>query len=87
MIAIKDKSEEVWGWYDINQKGMIRYEDGTTKKITSKDVIFTSGKYAGTLLSDLSDVWYLNFMKKQAVDNSDWFMEQCAKLRLLEIRG
>lgn len=86
MVTIKDKANDVWGWYDLNHKGYVKYEDGTVEKIHSRHIVFTSGKYVGKLLSDVSDVWYLNYIKKRGVDTGDWFLENCAKLRLLELK-
>lgn len=70
---------------DPDNKGMIRYEDGTTKRIETCDVLFNHGQYNGKLLSEVSDFKYLNWMKKQGVDKNDYFLENCAKLRLLEL--
>ena len=64
---------------------IIWYEDGTTKQLTTKDVVFERGKYEGQLLSDISDNWYLNFLLKIAVEKSDDFLGKCARIRLLEL--
>lgn len=85
MVVIKDKDGEVWGWYSPTEKGVVCYEDGDCHKITTNDVIFDRGQHEGKLLSEISDFRYLNYMKKQGGDNGDYFLENCAKLRLLEL--
>jgi len=85
MITLKDKDNGAWGGMDLERNGWILYEDGTTKKIETSDVIFDHGQHAGKLLSEVSDFRYLNWMKKQGVDKKDYFLENCAKLRLLEL--
>ena len=85
MVTIKDKPNDVWGWVCTEQKGMVCYEDGDQHKITSSDIIFDHGKNKGQLLSEVSDFRYLNWMKQQGVDKDDWFLKNCAMLRLLEL--
>ena len=85
MITLKDKPGDVWGWLDLKEAGTIRYEDGTTKKIETSDILFNHGQNDGKLLSEVSDFKYLNWMKKQGVDKDDWFLKNCAMLRLLEL--
>lgn len=86
MITIKDKSDDNWCALGFDDNSHVYCEDGTKEPFTTSHVLFTRGKYEGELLSNVSDVWYLNFMQKQGVDNEDWFMQECAKMRLLEIK-
>lgn len=86
MIAIKDKPNDNWGWPCVKGvKDWVCFENGERELLATHHVVITRGKYAGTSLSDLDDVWYLNFMKDKGVDNDEGFMVKCAKLRLSEL--
>jgi hypothetical protein len=85
MITIVDKENGAWGGMDLTRNGYIIYDDGTSKKIETKDVIFDHGQFSGELLSEVSDYRFLKWMEKRGVDNGDYFLKNCAMLRLLEL--
>lgn len=85
MVTIKEKAGGVWGWLSPTDKGTVCYEDGDRHKITTSDVVFDRGQHEGKLLSEVSDFRYLKWMEKVGVDSEDYFVRNCAKLRLLEL--
>ena len=85
MVGIIDKPDDNWGWVSLADDSWVCFENGEREKLTTKHVLIERGKYAGTRLLDLDDAWYLNFMKKQGVENGDVFLLKCANLRLLEL--
>ena len=81
----------------INDWGNFRYEEGTTKIIevwyeesnttvpfTTSRVMMTRGKYAGSLLSEVSDTWYLKFIMEKNPD--DGFIKEAFTKRLEELK-
>ena len=61
------------------------FENGERERIRSGHIVFTHGKYAGQLLSEMDDRWYLEFMHRRGVDTGDHFMVKCAEVRLQEL--
>lgn len=87
MISIKDKSPDCWAWLDLVETNLIRYEDGTTKKLTFSDMYFTHGKYAGEKLSDVDDVSYLEYLKRSAGDKKDDFTKKYVSVLLKKLKN
>lgn len=72
-----------WGTIDW-ANGEIKYdESGTTKPFLTSDIIFTRGKYAGLLLSEVTDTWYLKFISEKNSD--DYLITYSFKIRLGEL--
>jgi len=84
MLYLLDNGDD---WSTISSDfTTIRYESGATKPLTPSDVSVEIGKYKDSILSDISDVWYLNFIKKISVEKSDIFAQHCVNMRLLELK-
>lgn len=63
----------------------IWYEESkTTNPLTTSQVIFNRGKYEGSLLSEVSDTWYLKFMMEKNPD--DEFTNLMFTKRLKELK-
>lgn len=86
MVTIKDKPNGAWGFIWGKDLDRIYYEDGTSFDFNSNLIEFDRGQKAGTSLADISDVRYLNWLIKIAVDSEDIFLEKCARFRLLLIK-
>ena len=61
----------------------IWFEDGTKRKANTSDFIFVAGKYEGSLLSEVSDTWYLGFIMSKNPD--DHLIQKTFKKRLGEL--
>lgn len=80
MITTVDKND-CWFWSDAE---MLYGEDGSRRPVECSDIIFTHGKYEGSLLSEVGDSWYLNFIKNKNLD--DYFMKTLFDKRLGELK-
>lgn len=58
-----------WGIIDWDTEEITYDESGGRIPFSTKQVIFTRGKYAGSLLSEVSDSWYLKFIKDKNPDD------------------
>ena len=59
-------------------------ESDTTIPLTTRQVIFDRGKYEGSLLSEVSDSWYLKFIMEKNPD--DGFIKLMFQKRLEELK-
>jgi hypothetical protein len=86
MIDVLDGPGGVDDWAHIDwEKETIWYEESdTTKKLTTKDFIFKRGKYAQSLLSEITDTWYLKFIRDKNPD--DYLIEFMFNKRLGELK-
>lgn len=83
MIYLKDNGDD---WATVSSDlGTICFESGTTRPFRTSDVELTVGKYKGTTLAEISDVWYLNFLKKLSTEKKDIFLAKCVDMRLNEL--
>ena len=57
------------------------FEDGTHRPLRPSDYHLTFGKYSGQTLAEVSDEWYLSFLKKVGTENKDWFLLRCLELK------
>lgn len=80
MITTVDKNE-TWFWSDGDT---IYGEDGSRRPILTSDIVFTAGKYQGRLLSEITDSWYLKFIKDKNKD--DYFIKVMFDKRLGELK-
>ena len=72
-------------WSALLDLETVIYEDGLTVPLTTDLLEITYGKYKGWKLSDVADTGYLEWMKKNAVDKDDKFIEKYVTVRLLEL--
>lgn len=69
-----------WSWSDAQT---IWFENGVKRQIETSDVIFTHGKFDGYKLSEVTDTWYLRFIKEKNSD--DYFIKTLFEKRLGEL--
>lgn len=79
MITTVDRND-CWFWSDGD---MIYGEDGTRREVKTSDIVFTTGKYVGSKLSEVTDSWYLKFIRDKNKD--DYFIKKMFTLRLGEL--
>lgn len=79
MITTFD-NDNTWFWSDGET---LWGEDGTKRKVTTADIIFTTGKYVNNKLSEVSDSWYLKFIMDK--NPTDHFIKKMFTLRLGEL--
>lgn len=83
MLYLLDKGDN---WSTLSpDMTYIHYEDGTTEPLTPAHLMVEFGKCKGQKLSEISDIWYLNFLKKMAVDKGLLFAVSCVSIRILEL--
>jgi hypothetical protein len=84
-MTVKDKGD-VWGWVgpDLDH---VRWEDGSVAELATDLVEMDWGREKGKLLSELTDVGYLNWMLKDAGEKGNAWQEKCVRLRLEEINN
>lgn len=58
-----------WAHIDYENETIWFEESDTTKPLTCSDIIITRGKYADSYLSELTDSWYLKFIRDKNRDN------------------
>lgn len=80
-MMLRPRADGVWGWCNDPHLSVIQYEDGTTKPLTTSDVVMDYGKYKDTILSEMSDVGYLRWM----LDTTDVFQKEMVTRRLAEL--
>ena len=56
-------------------------EDGRKRPLQASDYHLTFGKYSGLNIAEVTDEWYLSFLKKMADEKGDWFLSKCLSLR------
>ena len=79
MITTIDEKDS-WFWSD----GESLYNDkGLRRPVQTSDIIFTHGKYAGSRLDEVSDTWYLKFIREKNPD--DYFIKTLFTKRLGEL--
>lgn len=61
------------------------YEDGTVKKVTTKDLQVEVGKYKGRDLAEVDDVSYLTWMKKACEEKKEDWSALMISMRLKEL--
>ena len=80
MITTIDEGD-CWFWSDGD---MIYNEKGLRREVHTSDIIFTAGKYKGSRLDEVSDSWYLKFIKEKNAD--DYFIKKLFEKRLGELQ-
>lgn len=85
MIDVIDGPGGKDDWAHIDwDKGEIWFEESDTRKpFTTSDVIMKRGKYAGYKLSEVTDSWYLKFIRDKNPD--DYFISYAFNKRLKEL--
>lgn len=79
MITTIDDNE-TWFWSDAE---MLYGEDGTRRPVKTSDIVFTHGKYKDSRLDEVTDSWYLKFIRDKNTD--DYFIMTLLNLRLSEL--
>lgn len=83
MIYLKDNGDD---WSTLSSDlSTIEFESGVSRPLTSADIEMTAGEYKGQTLSEISDIWYLNFLKKISTEKKDIFLARCVEMRLNEM--
>lgn len=72
-----------WALIDWDTDEIYYDESGGRIPFSTKQVIFTRGKYEGSLLSEISDTWYLKFIRDKNQD--DYLISYCFGKRLGEL--
>jgi hypothetical protein len=70
-----------WEYMIKGDDDNLYFEDGTCRLLTASDYHLTFGKYSGQTLDEVSDEWYLGFLKKIAAEKGDWFLSRCLALK------
>lgn len=87
MMSVVDKPNDNWGWPDVSDLGVIRYEDGLTERFDLSLVVMDFwAKYRGVRVSDINDLKDLRFIEKVAVEKDDGFALRCARMRIQELK-
>ena len=71
---------DFWSWSDAHT---LWKEDGTKRPLLCSDIVFTAGKYKDSRLDEISDSWYLKFIKEKNSD--DYFIKTVFEMRLKEL--
>jgi hypothetical protein len=82
MISLIDKGDD-WATIDWDTEEIVYDESGKRKPFSTADVIFERGKYAGNKLNEVSDTWYLKFIRDKNAD--DYFITFAFNKRLGEL--
>lgn len=86
MLYLLDHPDNPDNWSTLSEDlQTIHYEDGTTTPLTPAHLLLEMGKYKGYKLSEIDDVWYLNFLKKLSTEKKFDFVTYCLNIRLLEV--
>ena len=80
-MRLLDSKTGAWGWCNDPDLSIIQYDDGTSKPLTTSDVVLDYGRNNGTILGEFSDVGYLRWM----LDTKDLFQEVMVRRRLAEL--
>lgn len=80
MITTVD-ANDCWFWSDGD---MLYGENGTRREVKTSDIMVVAGKYAGSLLSEVSDSWYLKFIRDKNPD--DYFIKKMFDKRIEELK-
>lgn len=86
MIDIVDGpgGRDDWGLIDWDTDEVYWDETGGRRPLSCSDIVFTRGKYANSLLSEISDTWYLKFIRDKNPD--DYFITYAFDKRLKELK-
>lgn len=85
-MRLIDTNDNWAGLSPYADDGIIYYEDGSSRPLTTDQVVMTFGKYKGWNLSEVSDVGYLEWLVTSSVDRDDTFPEMMARMRLNELK-
>lgn len=77
----KKQKKDNWGWLSAATPHTIHYEDGTSRPLTTDQVVMTFGKYKDSLVSEVNDRGYLQWLVREG----DVWQEIVASLRLKEM--
>lgn len=83
MINTIDRGND-WATIDWDKDEIVYDESGERVPLTCSQVIFTHGKYQGYKLSEVTDTWYLKFIKEKNPD--DYFISLMFGRRLEELK-
>ena len=84
MFTTIDQSEDNWCTIDIDDETKLHCEDGTTRDLTSADIMCTRGKYEGYKLSEINDLTYMQWVQGANLD--DHYIQQICRLRIKELK-
>lgn len=85
MITIFDGplGKDDWAVIDWDTEEIVYDESGGRIPFSTREVVFTHGKYDGYKLSEVSDSWYLKFIRDKNAD--DGFIQLAFNKRLGEL--
>lgn len=71
MINIIDGplGKDDWALIDWDTEEIVYDESGGRKPFSTKEVMLTRGKYEGSLLSEVTDTWYLKFIRDKNLED------------------
>jgi hypothetical protein len=72
-----------WAHVDWDKETIWFEESDVTKPLTCSDIVFTRGKYEGSKLSEVSDSWYLKFIRDK--NPEDYLIVSAFNKRLEEL--
>lgn len=86
MLRVTDgpKGKNDWSHIDWEKEEIWFEESDIRRPLTCDDIKFTHGKYAGYKLSEVSDTWYLEFIKNKNLD--DYLIKLTFEKRLGELQ-
>lgn len=61
------------------------FGDGSKRPLTTHDYTMPYGKYEGLTIGEMTDVNYLQWMLRNAVEKREWFVERLVTMRLKEL--
>lgn len=73
-----------WGHLDLVKEEIWHEESNTTVALTTSQIMVTRGKYGGSLLSEVSDSWYLKTIMQKNPDEG--FINLMFAKRLAELK-
>lgn len=73
-----------WAHVDWDKETIWFEESDTSKPLTTADINIKRGKYAGYKLSEVSDSWYLKFIRDKNPD--DYLIRYAFNKRLGELK-
>jgi len=85
MIQARNETKDNWSFMWPGDMKHVYYEDGTKRALETGDYLITFGKYSGTRVDELSDVGYLQWLERSAVEKNDALLQEMCKIRLEEL--
>lgn len=86
MIQARNETQRNWSFMWPGDMEHVYYEDGTKRDLATGDYVVTFGKYSGTRMDEMSDVGYIQWLQKSAVEKGDALLEKVCTMRLYELQ-